>query len=175
MTTLPADADAALAPLEERLLADARAAASGIMAEAREKAEAIVAEAEEEAAGIRGAAVAAGEEAARSEVALRSARVRRQAHETVLAARNELRLEVRRAVRERASALVEDPRYPDLLERLRERARAALGPDAVLTEAPEGGLVAEAGSRRLDLSLPTLADAALEAAADQVAGLWGET
>ena len=55
------------------------------------------------------------------------------------------------------------------------RARAALGPDAILTEAPEGGLVAESGSRRLDLTLPTLADAALEAAADQVAGLWGET
>lgn len=175
MTTLPTDAEAALAPLEERLLDDARAAASAIMAEAREKADALVTEAEEEAAGIRAAAAAAGEEAARSEVALRSARVRRQAHETVLAARNELRLEVRRAVRRRASTLVEDPRYADLLERLRERARAVLGPDADLIESPEGGLVAEAGSRRLDLTLPTLADAALEGAAGQVAGLWGET
>jgi hypothetical protein len=175
MTSLPTDSDAALAPLEERLLDDARAAASAIMAEAREKADALVTKAEEEAAGIRAGAVAAGEEAARSEVALRSARLRRQAHETVLAARNDLRLEARHAVRERAGALVEDPRYPDLLERLRGRARAALGPDAILTESPEGGLVAEAGSRRLDLTLPTLAGAALEDAADQVTGLWAKT
>lgn len=170
MTTLPPDADAALAPLREALLADARAAASAILGEAEERAAALVAAAEEEAAGIRVAAVAAGEEAARSEVALRSARVRRQAHEEVLTAQEELRLELRRRVRQGAAGLRADARYPVLLERLRERARAALGPEAVLTEAPEGGLVAEAGSRRLDLTLPTLADAAL--ARSETGGLW---
>ncbi|MGM0385691.1 MAG: hypothetical protein ACQERF_06900 [Actinomycetota bacterium] len=174
MTSLPPDADAALAPLRERLLDDARATASGILAEEREKAGALVAEAEEEAESIRAAAAAAGEETARSEVALRSARVRRQAHETVLAAQSDLRLEVRRRVREKAVALVEDQRYPALLERLRAQARAALGTGVVITESPEGGLVAEAGSRRLDLTLPTLANAAFEAAGDEITRLWAE-
>ena len=173
--TLPADAEAALAPLRARLLDDARATASGILAEAREKADALEAEAEEEAAGIRATAAAAGVETARSEVALRAARVRRQAHERVLAAQSDLRLEVHRRVRERAMALVEDPRYPALLERLRAQARASLGPGAVLTESPDGGLVAEAGSRRLDLTLRTLADIMFEAAADEVTRLWVET
>ena len=172
MSGLPSGSDAALAPLRQRLLADARETASGILAAARDQAQATTTTAEVEAARIRAAAAAAGEEAARSEAALRSARVRRQAHQAVLESRNALHEKVRRRVRESAVALTADPRYPAVLERLHARAVQVLGPDVIVTEGPGGGLVAVAGSRSLDLTLPARAEAVLEAMAPEVSGLW---
>lgn len=154
---LPPDADAALTPLRDALLADARARAAEIARAAADQARAILDDAEREAAAIRAAAVAAGQAAARAEAAERSARVRRQARGEVLAARNAVWLETRQAVREAAVTLRDDPRYPLLRERLRGVALERLGPDATITESPGGGIVARAGTRRLDLSLPTLA------------------
>ena len=65
-----------------------------------------------------------------------------------------------------------DPSYPVLLDRLRGQAFAELGPDARLSEDPEGGLVAEAPGRRLDLTLPALAERAVDDLGGQVAALW---
>lgn len=172
MTRLPSGSDAALAPLRESLLAAARATASESRRAAEAQARAILDDAEREAARIRAAAADAGEATARSEASLRSARVRRQAHEAVLARRNALRLEVWCQVREAAVALRTDPRHPDLLARLRVRALEALGPDATVTECPEGGIIAESGSRRLDLSLPTLANGVLESMTPEISALW---
>jgi vacuolar-type H+-ATPase subunit E/Vma4 len=90
----------------------------------------------------------------------------------VLARRNALRLELQRQVRESATALRTDPRYPPLLTRLTEQSHALLGPDAMVAESPDGGVVAEAGSRRLDLSLPTLATRTLESMTQEVRQLW---
>ena len=172
MSGLPSGSDAALAPLRERLLADAQATLSGILDAARDQAGVTRTAAEVEAVRIRAAAAAAGEETARSEAALRSARARRQGHQAVLESRRALRDEVGRRVRESAIALTADPRYPALMERLRARAVEVLGPDVVVTEGPDGGLVAVAGSRSLDLTLPTLAEAVLGAMAPDVSGLW---
>ncbi len=172
MTGLPDGSDATLAPVRESLLATARATVEASADRARELARSLVDAAQLEADRIRVAAVADGEGAARSEALMSSARVRRQAHETVLAARNALRLELEEQVRAAATALRTDPRYPELLARLTERSHSLLGRHATVTESPDGGIVAEAGSRRLDLSLPTLAAETLSQRAAEMDALW---
>ncbi|MFE3644161.1 hypothetical protein ACFXOM_24710, partial [Streptomyces sp. NPDC059169] len=47
-----------------------------------------------------------------------------------------------------------------------------LGPDAVITDCAGGGVLAEAPGRRVDLSLATLADRALERNGAEVELLW---
>jgi len=128
--------------------------------------------AQRDADRIRGVAAAEGAEAARSQAFLRSARVRRQAHEIVLARRNALRLDLQHQVCQAAVKLRADPRYPQLLARLTEQSHALLGPGATVTESPLGGVVAWAGSRRLDLSLPVLATRTLESMTQEVCELW---
>ena len=159
MTGLPQRSATALAPVRGSLLTAAQKEAADIRRDASEQALALLHTARREAT-------------ARSGAALRSARVRRQGHETVLARQNALRLELRRQVRESAAALRTDPRYPPLLTRLTEQSHALLGPDATVAESPDGGVVAEAGSRRLDLSLPTLATRTLESMTQEVRQLW---
>lgn len=162
MTRLAPEADAALAPVRQALRAAAEKQAAEFRDAARTQASALLEAARAEAAGILAAAAEQGEADARSETALRSARARRQAHELVLAQRSSLRLELHRRVREAAAGLTSDPRYPKMMARLTEQCRELLGPEAIVTESPEGGVVAEAGSRRLDLSLPVLAELMLD-------------
>ena len=172
MTGLPHGSESTLTPLRESMLAVARTSAADILNDARERAQAVLDAAQLEADKIRAAAAADGEAAARSEATMRSARVRRQAHEAVLIQRNALRLQLQEQVREAAIALQTDPRYPMLLARLTERSHAVLGPKATVTESPGGGIIAEAGSRRVDLSLPTLAADMLDRMTPEVDGLW---
>ncbi len=47
-----------------------------------------------------------------------------------------------------------------------------LGPDASTEEHPDGGIVATSGTRRLDLSLPSLATATLASMTGEVSELW---
>lgn len=159
---LPPGSDAALAPVREALRAAAEKQAADFRDNSGRQAAALLDAARAEAAAILAAASQEGEAAARSETTLRSARARRQAHELVLAQRNALRTELHRQVRQAAVGLQTDPRYPDLMARLKEQCRELLGPDASVTESPDGGVVAEAGSRRLGLSLPVLAGLTLD-------------
>lgn len=161
MTGLAPESDAALAPVRQALRAAAQKQAAELRDAARRQADALLDAARAEAEGILAAAVDEGEAAARSETALRSARARREAHELVLAQRSSLRHELHRRVREAAVRLTSDPRYPGLVTRLSEQCRELLGPDSTVSESPDGGVVAEAGSRRLDLSLPVLAEISL--------------
>ncbi len=163
MTGLSPESDAALEPVRRALRSAAEQQASELKDEAGRQAGALLDAARAEAAAILAAATRESEDAARSEAALRSARARRQAHELVLAQRSSLRLELHRRVREAAAGLTSDPRYPELVTRLTEQCRQLLGPDAGVSESPEGGVVAEAGPRRLDLSLPVLAEMTLDA------------
>lgn len=172
MTELPPGSDSTLAPLRESMLAAARATAADIRDNALEQAQALLNAAQVEADKIRATAASDGEAAARSEATMRSARVRRQAHETVLTQRSALRLTLQGQVRESAMALRTAPQYPRLLARLTERSQVLLGPDAIVTESPDGGVIAELGSRRLDLTLPTLAAETLDRMAPEVDGLW---
>ncbi|WP_427174861.1 hypothetical protein [Arthrobacter sp. 92] len=162
MTGLAPESNAALEPVRKELRSVAQKRAAELRDDARRQSSALVDAARTEAAAILSAAAKEGEATARSEAALRSARVRREAHELVLAQRSSLRLELRRRVREAAVGLRSDARYVALVTRLTEQCRELLGPDAVVSESPEGGVVAEAGSRRLDLSLPVLAEMSLD-------------
>ena len=172
MMTLSQGSAAALAPLRGWLLTAAQQEAADIRRDAGEHTMALLDAARRDADRIRSVAAEDGAAAARSQAVLRSARVRRQAHETVLARRNTLRLDLQRQVRESALELRADPRYPALLARLTEQSHAWLGPDATVTESPDGGVIVQAGSRRLDLSLPVLASRMLESMTQEVRGLW---
>jgi cell division septum initiation protein DivIVA len=173
MTALPQSSVAALEPVRRFLRATAQAQAAEIRRAAEQQARAILAAAADDAERIRAAAEAEGEAAARSDAALRSARVRRQAHEGVLAAQESVRQELLRQLSAAAAGLrSSSPRYPELLQRLTERSRVLLGPRATVTESADGGVIAEEGSRRLDLTLPVLAVHMLESRLAQVRELW---
>lgn len=171
MTGLPAESDAALEPVRMALRSAADKQVAELRDDAGRRATALLDAARAEAAQILAAAGSEGEAAARSEAALRSARARRQAHELVLAQRSSLRLELLRRLKASASGLKADPRYAELMGRLADQCRELLGPETSISESPDGGVVAEAGSRRLDLSLPLLAEMTLDSM-PEVRELW---
>lgn len=172
MSALPRTSNAALDPVREALHAAAQREATQIRDAARAAADATRAAALHEAEQIRAAAVAEGTAVARGSAALRSARTRREAHEIVLARQEDAHAALVDAVGAAVSALRTDPRYPRLSARLAELAREVLGPDAVVAQSPAGGVVAEHGARRLDLSLPSLAAATLADMGPEVSALW---
>lgn len=172
MKVLPPEADAALTPLRQAMLATSSAAAETIRSAASEQAAALIAQARHEADSIRERARADGEAVARAHAELASARARRRAHDTILAAQNSLRQALLVEVGNAATALRDDPRYPALRAGLQDYALGILGPDAQVRESPAGGIIAEAGSRRLDLTLPVLALTTVAAMPQQVSSLW---
>ncbi|MGN8247069.1 V-type ATP synthase subunit E family protein [Cellulomonas soli] len=175
MTGLPDRAQDALHPLRDALLADAHAQADALRRDARQRADTLLADAHAQADALLAAATADGRRTARAAAALRSARARRQAHETVLARQNALLDALRQQVTLQVAALRDDPRYPDLVAHLTARAHQVLGPDAVVSPSPHGGVVARSGSRHLDLSLPALATRTLDEMTPEVSTLWTAT
>lgn len=172
MTDLTDEAEAALEPVRERLLADAREDAEKVVAAARQDAAARLDHTRQDTAATVARAREAGRTQAEEAVAREVARARREARGVLLAARETVRLQVRDAVHAAAVELSQEPGYPDLLVALAASARSALGENAVVREAPDGGVLAEAGSLRVDLSLPALADQALRDGEREVALLW---
>ena len=174
MSPLPSGSNAALESVRYALRRGAEADARRLADEARRQSDEILATARAEAEEIRNTAARQGRESARIEAVGRSARIRRQARRTVLAQQEALRTELIHSVMEQAQGLRSDPRYPRILHRLTARADALLGPTASVTESSLGGVTASAGSRHLDLSLPALADQALENRSGEVSRLWAE-
>jgi len=172
VSVLPKGSVAALDPVRQSLQESAKAQAEQVRVQARSQVEGLLAKAKLEAQQIRDSAAAEGEAAANSDAGLRSARVRRQAHEIVLAQQESLRLELVRQVRQAATALRKSPEYPRLMKNLTERVEALLGSDAIVEESPHGGVIAREGSRRVDLSLPTLAEQILESRGQEIRKLW---
>lgn len=172
MTSLPPRSVAALEPVRRSLHQAAEAEAAVIRGASANQVRVLLDAARRDAAEMRQAAAAEGEALARSAAAARSARVRREAHQTVLAEQEALRRRLVRELDRAATARTADPRYPLLVERLTAHSRALLGPDATVTESPAGGVVAEKRSRRLDLSLPVLAEQALEPRWQEARDLW---
>ncbi|MCC3283827.1 hypothetical protein [Arthrobacter caoxuetaonis] len=172
MSALPRSAGPALEPVREAIRRDAEERAREVVDAATRQAEDIRGRAREEADGIRSRSDADGRDAARTEAALRSARLRRRAGGIVLSQEEELREQLRSEVLAEMAQLRTDPRYPRLLDALRAQARTLLGRQAQLEEAPEGGIIGRLGSRSVNLSLPALADAALERHAGEVRTLW---
>ncbi|HVV20474.1 MAG TPA: hypothetical protein VHF06_13635, partial [Pseudonocardiaceae bacterium] len=77
--------------------------------------------------------------------------------------------ELRDRVTERVAHWCARPATRSLLA---ARARAALGADAVVSDARDGGVVATVAGRRLDLSARTIAVTAVDALGADVAKLW---
>ncbi|ALE91969.1 hypothetical protein AOC05_05850 [Arthrobacter alpinus] len=162
MSSLPPQSDTALAPVREALRAAAQTQSAELHDGARREVDALLASARAQAQKIIADAARDGAAAARAEAALRSSRIRREAHELVLARRSSVLAELRRQLRVRASALQDDPSYPAFVAGLREQCVDLLGPAATVSASPDGGVIAAAGLRSLDLSLPVLAELALD-------------
>jgi vacuolar-type H+-ATPase subunit E/Vma4 len=104
----------------------------------------------------------------------RRAVAKRRARELRLAAQRELIDELRMRSKGAALGLRKDPRYEELLDRLSKLAKSQLGADAeVEADQPElGGVVAYAGSRSVDYTLPALVDRAIAELDGQLETLW---
>ncbi len=172
MKGLRPEAIAALEPVRASLRATATAQAQELASAAAAESGELVRVARERAAEIVASAAAEGAAAAGAAAALRSARARREANELVLAEQEALRRQVLTRLVHRAQQLSDDPRHEAWLEDLARRCRELLGPGAVVTPSPDGGVVGVLGSLRLDLSIPVLAAASVEAHAEEVRQLW---
>jgi vacuolar-type H+-ATPase subunit E/Vma4 len=163
-----------LAPLREALLEAARTKAEESERRDSESAEARLAAAREEAERLVEEGRLVGERAAAREAARTRAAAVRLAREAGLRAERALLDELRSRAREGALALRADPRYGLLLSRLAETARSQLGPEAELERDPAavGGLIARAGARSVDYTLPALVDRAIETLGDRLQELW---
>jgi vacuolar-type H+-ATPase subunit E/Vma4 len=161
-----------LAPLAAALLQRAREEADTLLSDADARAGAALAEARATAEGILAEARARGRADADAVLSAARARADRRARAIVLAAQREALDSARLAARRAVRGLRDEPDWPELREGLRRRAHEQLGPDAVLTDLPDGGLVATAGGRRLDLSLDALADDVVAGLGADPAELW---
>lgn len=169
---LSRDALAALVPLRAYLTNTAHTDAAASVSAAQTQAGALLKEAESERNRVLAEATDEGKRTAQAAADLRSARVRRQANEVVLSQREEIRQKLRKSVENAATALREDPRYPLVRAQLVARGHELLGPAAAIVEMPKGGILVETDSRRLDLSLSTLATGTLDDMAAEVSSLW---
>jgi vacuolar-type H+-ATPase subunit H len=180
MTTVPPtapgvltpEAEQALTPVRDWLLADARREGDAERAAAGTDAEARLDAARSEAAQIVEAARAEGEALGAESAARELARSRREARSVVLGVQAELATMLRDRARSAVAELGAGPEGPALRAHLDTRARGMLGPSAVVGESAGGGRVAVAGSRRVDLSWQALADAALARLGAEVTRLW---
>lgn len=164
----------ALEPVRRALLEDARAAADRVLADATRRATRRVEEAERDASAAVESAERRGETSARVRADQALTQARSDAHGRILRVEEELRRRLHDRARTAARELVDDPRYPELIGTLQRLARDQLGPAAEIEEDPggRGGIVAVAGSRRVDYTLPALAERALGSLADEEASLW---
>jgi hypothetical protein len=154
--------DAALAPLRAALAEHAKREGTQALADADAAVAAEVAAAAEEAERIRDRARASGAADATLFAAAERARIDREAREEVLRAQREEYDSLRDAARAAAAALRLAPDFLRLRQALDSYARAVLGPEAVVSNADDGGVVASTPGRRMDLSLATLADRAVD-------------
>jgi vacuolar-type H+-ATPase subunit E/Vma4 len=146
----------------EEALAAARGDADVRVADARHRRDQLIAHAEAEGR-------AAADELLRRD----RARVRRDAAAVVLAAKRAAHVAVRAHVGDAVGALRSAADYPDVLDALAARAAARLGEGThAERDPPGGGVVATAGSRRIDYTLPALADRACDALGESIEAVW---
>ncbi|MEV0283576.1 hypothetical protein AB0H36_05580 [Kribbella sp. NPDC050820] len=169
---LPPIADHALDPVRDALRAAARADAAAVLRGAEDRRDAMLASARRTGDELVADARLEGEAEATAVLTARMANSRRDARRTVLAAQRELYVELRRRCRVAAVALVGSPDYERVRKSLVAHAEELLGPEATVTDSPDGGVLASAGSRRLDLSLPAMAERVVDRSGAEVAALW---
>ena len=159
--------------VRDALLADARQAGDERRAAAIREAAATRDSARRSASQLLAGVREAGAAEARAVAARELARARRQAHETVLAARREVYERARSEARRAATSLRDAPDHAELCDGLASAARRQLGADASVEIDPEvGGVVATAGSRSVDYRWPAIADRCFDALGAAVEELW---
>jgi vacuolar-type H+-ATPase subunit E/Vma4 len=163
---------AALQPMRRHLLECAGADAAREIAEAEREARSVLAEAHNQAAQLAAAGRAAGRAAAETVSAQRRAALQRELRGAVLAAQHDIYQQWCRRGTEAVLRLRDDPAYPRWAAALRSAAQATLGADAQLREHPTGGVVAESGERRIDMSLAGIAARVLDNTTAQVDEPW---
>jgi vacuolar-type H+-ATPase subunit E/Vma4 len=163
-----------LQPVRRALLDDATHDAEQIAGRASQRAADVVDSARRESATQLEQVRRRRERSAEAHAEQMLAMAHNNAHEAILRAREVVRRQLIDETRRSVMAVRNDERYDTLLDRLEDLARAQLGADARIDRdpAPDGGVIATNGSRRVDYTLPALADRALEALADEVALLW---
>ncbi|MZF85986.1 V-type ATP synthase subunit E [Streptomyces sp. SID5643] len=171
-TPAPDQTTDALHPVRAELLRAAQADAEALLARTEQEVAAVLDQARAEAGGILDEARRQGEADGADTARDLLVRARREARSRTLAARREAYDELRREAAERAGNLRRANGYASLRERLEHRARVLLGPTAEVSEHADGGVVARAPGRRVDLSLTALADRALERMGAEVRSLW---
>ena len=154
-------AAAALEPLKAELVRQAHAAAAERIQRAVAEDATTLTQAEREASLILEQARQEGITEASALVAALQIRCRRQARAIVLRARADGLEELRRRSIAAVARLSTEPEYPELRNRLVDYIRAQLGEDAVISDAPTGGVVGTVAGRRLDCSFATLVEQTL--------------
>ncbi|MCZ4602784.1 hypothetical protein O3S80_03145 [Streptomyces sp. Lzd4kr] len=171
-TPAPEQTSDALSPVRAELLRAAHSEAETLLARAERDAAARVDEARVEARSILDAARRQGEADGADAARDLLVGARREARSRTLSARREAYEELRREAAERMQEVRRTDEYPPLRQRLEHRVRVLLGPGVGMTEHADGGVVAEASGRRVDLSLPALADRALDRMGGEARNLW---
>jgi vacuolar-type H+-ATPase subunit E/Vma4 len=161
-----------LAPVRDFLLARARKDAAGLVTSARTDAAAVTAAAQREAEAILADAQARGAADGAAMAAADLTQARRRARQVVLRAQSGTFDELRRRCRAAVRELPKTPDYGALRDRLERIARAQTGSAGAISDHPDGGIIVEASGWRLDLSLPALADRAIDALGPELEGLW---
>jgi hypothetical protein len=155
--------DKALAPVRAALAEHARREGAQALADADAALAAERTAAAAEAERVLDLARAAGAADAAASAAVDRARADREAREAVLRAQREEYDSLRGGARAAAAALRLSPDYARLRQSLLAHARALLGPEAVIVDTDDGGIVGSVPGRRVDLSLATFADRAVDA------------
>lgn len=162
-----------LEPLRAALLRAARRDAEADIGAAEDERRRTLAEAHAQAERIRAEARTEGERDAEQLSLDQRARSRRRARATVLAEQSRALDALRREVARRLVAMWRDPeQHGALRERLVVAARADLGDEAVVTEVPDGGIVATTPRARAAYRLTDLADEAIASLDTELDGLW---
>jgi vacuolar-type H+-ATPase subunit E/Vma4 len=170
--TVTAPAHAALEPVRLRLLRDAEAQAAAVRQAARAQAAQILSEAHREAVAAASAAAAGAQVTAAPLRAAELRRARERARSAILGAQRQARDDLHQRVLDAVTSLPGQPGYDRLIHRITELAEQAAGPNARVTIAPEGGVVARSGSVVVDCSLSRLADLAVAGLGAAIRELW---
>jgi vacuolar-type H+-ATPase subunit E/Vma4 len=164
--------DAALEPMRVALLAQARADAAAILDRARAQARTEREHAESEAAAITECAAAAGRARAAGQLAARQRAAAAAGRAQLLAAQCAAYDRWRAESTDAVLGLHAEPGYARIRDGLRAMAVRLLGPDAVIVDDPDGGVVAQGDGRMLDLRLRTIAARALDRVEPEIGELW---
>jgi hypothetical protein len=167
--TTPDTLMAALQPVRDAVLAAARRDSAEAVAAASATATATIAEASERARQTTEEARTRGRDDALAYLAIQRSRNAMRARADALHTQRAEYDRLRSAAIDAAAAIRTAPGYPELRKSLVDIAYAALGPGATLNDSSDGGVVANAPGRRLDLSLTTLAGRAFDTVMDSLA------